>query len=145
MPLVREIICAIVGAFIYAISSHVMHMPHTTSGRSKVRGEKAFVLSVTLDFSDEAAAAEVVGAWKDAADYFFANEPFLYAYEVARSDKDPLHYVIIERYRSKKDYVGAHRSSPAFLAFRPKMKALQDGGKVKVGGSSFNELGVGFT
>ena len=64
--------------------------------------------------------------------------------EIAKSDKNPLHYAIIERYRSKADYVGAHRNSPAFHKFRPKMKALQEAGRVQVGGNSYNELGVGF-
>ena len=113
-------------------------------GHAKVRGDKAFVLSVTLDFEDETTAMELVKAWKDAADWCYMNEPFLYAYEVAQSDKNPLHYAIFERYRSKADYVGAHRSSPAFRDFRPKMKAMQESGKVKVGGQSYLELGVGF-
>ena len=42
--------------------------------------------------------------------------------------------MIYERYRSKADYLGAHRSSPAFLQFRPKMKALQDAGDVLISG-----------
>ena len=36
-----------------------------------------------------------------------------------------LRYLIYERYRSKDDYLGAHKQSQAFAAFRPKMKALQ--------------------
>ena len=73
-----------------------------------------------------------------------ANEPFLYSYEVSQSDKDPLQYIIVERYRSKADYVGAHRRSTAFHTFRPQMKALQDAGEVIVTGASFNEVGLGF-
>ena len=103
--------------------------------------------------------------WAAAADWCYAHEPFLspfagvgecegaentrrrrrYHYELARSDKDPLRYLIYERYRSKADYLGAHRSSPAFLAFRPKMKALQDAGRIVVSGHSYDEAGVGFT
>ena len=33
---------------------------------------------------------EMVSAWKEAADYCMANEPFLFHYEIARSDKDPV-------------------------------------------------------
>ena len=73
------------------------------------------------------------------------NEPFLYAYEIAQSDQEPLKYLITERYRSKADYLGAHRSSSAFKTFRPRMKALQNRGDVIVTGSSYQELGVGFT
>jgi hypothetical protein len=148
MPTVREICAALVGALAFAVLDNGLRrqgLAVTTSGHPKARGDKAFVLSVTLDFTDESSAHELLGAWRAAADWCYVNEPFLYAYEIAQSDKDPLHYVIIERYRSKADYVGAHRSSPAFRTFRPRMRALQDKGRVKVGGSSFIELGVGFT
>ena len=117
----------------------------TTNGRSKVRGEKAFVLAVTLQFRDEASATPLLKAWAAAADYCVEHEPFLYAYEMARSDQDPMRYTIIERYRSKDDYTGAHRHSPAFKAFRPQMKALQDSGAVVVSGGSYIETGLGFT
>ena len=63
----------------------------------------------------------------------------------ARSAADPLRYVIIERYRSRDDYVGAHRRSPAFKDFRPQMRALQEAQKVTVTGHSYKELGIGFT
>ena len=117
----------------------------TSAGRQKVRGASAFVLSVGLQFRDESEAKTLVEAWRQAADYCLTNEPFLFAYEIAQSDKDPLRFVIIERYRSRADYVGPHRQSPAFKAFRPKMRALQDSGAVTVTGDSFMELGVGFT
>ena len=35
--------------------------------------------------------------------------PHVPADEVSQSDKDPLSYVITEQYRSKADYLGAHR------------------------------------
>lgn len=117
----------------------------TTTGRAKSVGDNAFVLSVGLQFTDSASAASLLDSWSKAAKWCLNNEPFLYAYEVAQSDKDNLSYVILERYRSKADYVGAHRRSPAFKEFRPKMRELQDLGKVKVSGSSYVELGLGFT
>ena len=117
----------------------------TTLGRPKATGERAFMLSVGLRFSDNASAETLLKAWGRAAAYCIEHEPFLFAYEVAQSDKDSLSYVILERYRSKSDYLGAHRRSPAFKTFRPQMKALQDSGAVVVTGSSYNELGIGFT
>lgn len=117
----------------------------TTTGRPKGQGERAFVLNVNLAFREPADAEQLLAAWSEAAAWCVRHEPFLYAYEVAQSDKDPLNYVITERYRSKKDYLGAHKRSSAFLAFRPKMRALQDGGRVSVTGSSYQELGIGFT
>ena len=117
----------------------------TALGRRKATGEKAFVLNVVLQFRDRVTAESLVRDWRLAADYCLANEDFLFAYEMAQSDQDPLRYAVMERYRSKADYLGAHRSSPAFKEFRPKMKALQSSGDVVVTGSSWNELGVGFT
>ena len=72
----------------------------TISGHSKMRGEKAFVLAVTLQFRDELDAKTLLPAWAAAADYCIEHEPFLFMYEMARSDQDPLRYTIIERYRS---------------------------------------------
>lgn len=184
MPTLRDFAVFIFGCLAYAVMSTITRnhgVPFTAIGRAKARGEKAFVLSVTLDFQDEETATGLVEAWREAADWCYLNENFLYACEccrrelratpwhthphlsllltssqfaifdpsrdadeIAKSDKNPLHYNIIERYRSKADYTGAHRSSPAFHKFRPKMKALQEAGKVQVGGNSYVELGVGF-
>ena len=119
--------------------------PVTTLGRQKARREKAFVLSVDLTFADHGSAAMLLEAWSKAADWCMENEPFLFAYEIAQSDKNNLSYVIMERYRSKADYLGPHRRSPAFKAFRPKMRALQDSGGVVVTGNSYQEVGIGFT
>ena len=118
---------------------------YTTTGRAKAKGENAFVLSVGLEFQNTDDAKELLAAWSKAADYCIKHEPFLYAYEVAHSDQYENKYVIIERYRSKEDYTGAHRQSSAFHAFRPIMRELQNAGKVKVTGQSYTEMGIGFT
>ena len=117
----------------------------TTSGRTKMRGENAFVLNVGLTFRTEATASELMAEWSKIADYCYKHEPFLFAYEFARSDKKDNVYVVTERYRSKEDYLKAHKSSAAFLAFRPVMRRMQDAGDVVVTGDSFVELGLGFT
>lgn len=148
MLTIRDALVAVVSAAATLLASHAVHAhgAHlTTLGRAKASGELAFVLSVGLQFRDNASAQSLLKAWEKAAQYCIANEPFLYAYEVAQSDQDPLRYVIFERYRSKEDYTGAHRRSPAFKAFRPQMRELQDSGAVTVTGSSYRELGLGFT
>ena len=53
--------------------------------------------------------------------------------------------MMYERYRSKDDYAGAHRKSKAFHKFRPILRAMQERGEVAVTGTSYQELGVGFT
>ena len=107
-------------------------------------GARAFVLRVDLTFVDAADARALVRAWGEAADWCRAREPFLLHYEIAQSDAEPLKYSIYERYRTKEDYLGPHKSSEAFRKFRPQMRALQDAGKLVVSGESFVELGVGF-
>ena len=114
----------------------------SSTGRPKAKGENAFCLSRGWQPRGRAALAAAVGPRRS---WCTEHEPFLYHYEMAQSDKDPLVYQIYERYASKADYLGAHRSSPAFKAFRPRMKALQDAGEVNVSGSSFVEIGLGFT
>jgi len=118
---------------------------YTTTGRPKQVGDNAFVLSVSLTFRSAASAQSFKSAWAEAAAYCLTNEPFLYQYEVAQSDKNPLEYVILERYRSKEDYVSRHRHSTAFNLFRPKLRALQEQGEVEIHGGSYLELGIGFT
>ena len=140
------IVLATIGSTLFADRLLMpIFVPTTTTGRAKATHDKAFVLSVGLQFRNAADATDLLAAWKDAAEWCLTHEPFLFAYEVAQSDKDPNRYVIIERYRSKEDYTGPHRSSPAFKRFRPRMRALQDSGAVVVTGDSFVELGVGFT
>ena len=82
MPTLRDLGAALIGALAYAAvftftKNH--GVPFTSIGRAKARGEKAFVLSVTLDFQDEATANGLVEAWREAADWCFLNENFLYA------------------------------------------------------------------
>lgn len=86
MPTLREFGAALIGALAYAAvftftKNHAV--PFTALGRAKARGEKAFVLSVTLDFQDEATANDLVEAWRVAADWCFLNENFLYACKAA--------------------------------------------------------------
>ena len=137
-------------AFAFGVMTTVFVMqlsgrPTTTLGRRKATNEKAFVLNVGLQFHSQDAAESLVREWGKAAAYCLKHEPFLFAYEISQSDQDPLKYLISERYQSKAHYLGAHRSSSAFKEFRPSMKALQSRGDVVVTGSSFQELGVGFT
>ena len=111
----------------------------------RVRGEKAWILSVSLEFNDAATADRIVTAWRDAADWCYDHEPFLLSYEISKSDqRGPFVYLVYERYRSKAD-LAAHHASPAYRKFRPLLRALQDAGEVVVTGESGNELGLGFT
>ena len=88
MPTLRDLGAALIGALAYAAVFTLTRqhgVPLTAIGRAKARGEKAFVLSVTLDFQDEATANGLVEAWREAADWCFLNENFLYACNAAMS------------------------------------------------------------
>jgi quinol monooxygenase YgiN len=73
--------------------------------------------------------------------YLHLAEPNTVMYTLMKSDKRPLFYNIIERYRDKdRDFVGTHRSSAQFQAFRSQLKALQDEGRAALEGESYVDV-----
>mmetsp|Transcript_10528 Transcript_10528/g.13348 ORF Transcript_10528/g.13348 Transcript_10528/m.13348 type:complete len:157 (+) Transcript_10528:78-548(+) len=107
--------------------------------------EKAWTLVVKAQFQSESDLQRILKEWKKVADYCAKHETFLLHYEVGISDKDPLDLHILERYRSKEEYLSLHKNGEDFLQFRLILKRLQDEGKVTIDGFSFQELGLGFT
>ena len=114
-----------------------------SSSKSRKPG-KAWVLSVTFTFKEEADLNYVLESWKDVIEDCREKEPFLLHYEFGRLDSDPLKLHMLERYVSKDDYLQKHKNGAEFLKARPKLKALQDEGKVSIEGYSYQELGRGF-
>jgi len=109
----------------------------------RIPGE-AWALVVTIIFQSNQDLEAITKDWTQVAKYCAENEPFLYHYEVGKSDSDPLKVHILERYESKEKYLNVHKNGDEFLKFRPKLKALQDEGKVTIEGFSYQELGHGF-
>lgn len=106
---------------------------------------KAFSLLVTLQFQDVDAKAEFLDDFKPVAAYIRAQEPSTLGYEILLSDKDELQVVVLERYVDKENaYLRIHKSSKEFLAFRPKLQAMQEAGRVTVSGHSYLDSGLGF-
>lgn len=106
---------------------------------------KPFSLFVTLVFSAEEKKESFCNEFATLAEYVMKNEPDTLAYELLLSDKDPLRVLIMERYKDKENaYLKIHRSSEAFLAFRPKLKAMEDVGDVTIHGDSYLDAGLGF-
>ena len=126
-----------------------MYAPKLMKGyrsSSSRKSEKAWVLTVTLTFQNMEDRDMILDDWSSTVvPHCSENEPFLLHYEAGISDKDPLKVIMLERYTEKSLYLTVHKSSEAFLKFRPKLKALQDGGKVAVEGFSYQEGGYGFT
>eukprot|EP00980_Cylindrotheca_fusiformis_P002418 scaffold575_cov104-Cylindrotheca_fusiformis.AAC.4 len=133
----------ILGAALYHAVNLVGKKATGGEPRERIPG-KAWTLIVTLTFTSEADQKNILEEWKPVTKYCAEKEPFLYHYEAGRSDADPLKLYMVERYESKEDYLAKHKSGEEFLKFRPKLKALQDAGKVKVDGFSYQELGYGF-
>ena len=105
----------------------------------------AFTLLVTLKFKSEKYVEQFLGDIKPLCDYIRANEPTTLAYEVMKSDKDPLMVTLMERYADKDEaYLKIHKSAKPFLEFRPKLKAMQDDGNVEISGESYVDSMVGF-
>jgi quinol monooxygenase YgiN len=109
------------------------------------RQEKVFSLMVTLQFQDVTAREEFLVLVQPVIEYVTRDEPTTLAYEVLLSDKDDLQVLFLERYVDKEvAYLQIHKSSAAFLAFRPKLQAMQQAGRVIVTGNSFLDSGMGF-
>lgn len=97
-----------------------------------------------MTFASEQDQKSILNDWKIVSKYCAEYEPFLLHYEAGISDSDPLKVHMVERYESKEDYLNFHKNGKEFLNFRPKLKALQDAGKVTIEGFSYQELGYGF-
>lgn len=104
-----------------------------------------FSLLVSLQFTEEQHKQTFLQAFHPVAQHVRQHEPDTLAYEALLSDKDPLRILILERYRDKDNaYLKIHKGSEPFLAFRPKLKALQDAGHVTVSGESYLDADIGF-
>mmetsp|Transcript_6986 Transcript_6986/g.10235 ORF Transcript_6986/g.10235 Transcript_6986/m.10235 type:complete len:166 (-) Transcript_6986:89-586(-) len=113
--------------------------------RSTPQPGNAWTLSVKLTFTDQSDLTYILNEWKAVTEYCKKHESsFLYHYEAGISDQNPLELHMLERYRTKEDYLNIHKKGDAFLKFRPKLKALQDARKVVIEGFSYLEGGHGF-
>jgi quinol monooxygenase YgiN len=101
-----------------------------------------FILEIRIIFKYEKDLDKFVKLWAPTADYCFKNEPNLLAYHISKSDKDPKQLLVFERFRSRGDYVGAHRSSGSFFAFKAAL--AKAGLQYTMDGHSYNETEYGF-
>ena len=109
----------------------------TSNLRKLMQSPKSgWALIIQLRFKDTSVRDDFLKFWAVLARYVRDYEPFCDLFEAVQSDKDPLLIIVDERYSSKEDYTGAHRSSTAFAEFRPQMKKLQDEGLLDVSGES---------
>ena len=119
--------------------------PPLFSSRSKMSDQPAFSLLVTLTFSAPEYIETFLEDVRPLCEYVKEHEPTTIAYEVLKSDSDPLVATLLERYVDKEQaYLNIHKSSAAFLEFRPKLKAMQETRLVSVEGQSYLDSGLGF-
>lgn len=103
------------------------------------------MLLVELDFERESDVRRFLEGIDEVVEHVRRHEPGTLSYEVALSDKVPTKVVVMERYEDRENaYLDAHKSSAAFLAFRQKLRVMQDQHLVKVSGHSYRETGLGF-
>ena len=94
-----------------------------------------FVLIVNLKFLNEDDMEIFILNWKQLKKYCDENESsFLLQYELAVSDKEKNHIVIIEKFLNKKFYLDFHKTSRPFLKFRNFIKDLD----MEISGNSYN-------
>lgn len=104
-----------------------------------------FTLLVTAQFDSIERKELFLEIFKPVAKHVKSNEPDTLSYEVLLSDKDSRQVLILERYKDKENaYLKIHKSSAPFLAFRSKLKEMQDKGQVEISGHSYLDSGVGF-
>jgi quinol monooxygenase YgiN len=116
-----------------------------SSAISSTTTSAIFSLLVTVSFDSIEYKKQFLKDFKPLANYVTTNEADTLAYEVLLSDNDPLKVMILERYRDKDNaYLKIHKSSVPFLAFRPKLQAMQEKGHVTILGNSYIDSGVGF-
>jgi len=140
-----------IGAVMHRCLSYILSQGREgqTYPRTIIQGVKlssmAWTLVVTLKFSEKLDLDHILKEWATLALYCAEKEDFLYHYEVGIDDSNPLVIHIVERYRTKTEYINLHKNNDVFLKFRSQLKELQDSGKVAVNGFSFQESGHGFT
>lgn len=143
--IVPSFFIVVVGLVYYYFSPQSIASALSVRSSVTMATSPVFSLLVTLTFEAAEHKEQFLNDFKPLAEYVKSSEPDTLAYEVLLSDKDPLEVMILERYKDKENaYLTVHKSSEPFLAFRPKLQAMQEKGLVKVSGNSYLDSGVGF-
>ncbi len=131
----------LLGVAIGAIFSNFNFGILSVRRRSSV--QDAFVLGVTVKFKTEKDKNTFKTILEPVAEYVAKFELNTISYEMLESDKDPTQIYMLERYRTKKDYLDVHRKSKQFLLFRDQFQKMIADGAV-LDGHSYIESNVGF-
>lgn len=102
-----------------------------------------FFLGVTIKFKTVQDKEEFKDLFRPMAEYVAKNEFNTLSYEMMESDKLNTQVYILERYKTKEDYLEVHRKSKEFLYFREKLQGMLANGAT-LEGESYIENGIGF-
>lgn len=112
-------------------------------GNNRVsNNESTFFLGITIIFKTMEDKNEFKLLFSPLAEYVKKNERNTLSYEMCESDKDPNRIFLIERYRTKHDYLEIHRKSEQFLEFRGLFELMKD--KYTMEGHSYIESKIGY-
>lgn len=136
-----NIILFVSGLVVGAISC--LYFSRLVQPSQRYQPPNAFYLGVKVIFPNGADMSEFESEFERLAEYVRRSEPSTVSYELLRSDKNDLQIYILERYRTKDDYLEIHKKSKPFLAFREKFQRMIERGAV-VDGDSYLESGIGF-
>jgi quinol monooxygenase YgiN len=104
--------------------------------------KNAFLLGVTIKFKTLDAKEEFKRMLLPLAQYVAQYEPNTISYEMCEADNNPLQVYMLERYKTKQDYLEIHRKAPIFLDFRAKLQAMSE--QYELSGQSYIESNMGF-
>jgi quinol monooxygenase YgiN len=102
---------------------------------------RTWFLVVKLTFASPEAVARFEEIFAPLAAFVRSSERSTLAYELLKSDKDPLQVMVFERYTDREHaYMEVHRKSVPFLKFREELNQLNP----KIDGHSYTDTGSGF-
>ena len=113
-----------------------------SSRKDSTTNPNAFILAIQIKFKTIDKKNEFKALFKPLAEFVTKNEPGTLAYELFDSDKEETAIFLLERYRTKNDYLEVHRKTPEFLSFKENMMKMAE--SFEMNGHSYIQSDYGF-
>ena len=140
---------AVVFAVVTVAAAYLLFSMYSRRSSTQTRADRekpttaSFILIVHVTFSSKKVKEDFKVLYAEEAEFCRKSEANTLSYELALSDRDELAGVIIERFRSKDDYL-SHKESSVFKRYREKLKKLEESGDVKLNGQSYYQSNLGY-
>ena len=141
MKIENAIFCACGLITGYIISSSLSNKSPTNDMKSREHGN-SFLLCVELKFKDNEALDRFKVIFKPFAEWVRLNEFGTISYELFQNEKAEKTAYILERYKTKADYLDIHRKSIEFLNFKSELLKLSD--RYEMNGNGYIQSDFGF-